>query len=568
VVGYITAALAEGADDIAVLVRARQHLESLLPALRAAGIPVAAVELDALGERVAVQDLVSLTHALVQPADRLAWLAVLRAPWCGLLLPDLCAIAAAAEARGDGSIAGLMRTPEEIAGLSADGRARLARVAPVLSRALDARRRAGVAARVRGAWLALGGGATLKEPIDLDAIERFLSLVADSEVAGDLPDWPALGDALARLYADPDPGMGERVQIMTLHRAKGLEFDTVILPGLARPPNRGGTEILRWRRRPSGLLLAPMKARGAETDPVYAYLRRLADGEESAELGRLLYVGCTRAKRRLHLTAVLEAEHRNDSPLAWKVPPAGSALAKFWHSLPTPVPPPLVANDLPPRPPPPRLLARLPASWSSPRPERGVPAVAAIASPQETLPFDWAREAARHVGTVAHRLFAQIAREGIVVWDASRVATLAPRLSTELAAAGVDEAELPAAAAEVAGALRRMLADPRGRWLFDPGHSDASSELALAGWDGASLTHVAVDRTFVTEGVRWIVDFKTGTHEGADREGFLDREQERYRTQLERYASLVRAFDARPIRLALYHPLLSGWREWAYDDEA
>jgi ATP-dependent exoDNAse (exonuclease V) beta subunit len=79
------------------LVRARPHLEPLLPALRAAGIPVAAVELDALGERVAVQDLVSLTHALVQPADRLAWLAVLRAPWCGLLLPDLFAIVAAAE---------------------------------------------------------------------------------------------------------------------------------------------------------------------------------------------------------------------------------------------------------------------------------------------------------------------------------------------------------------------------------------------------------------------------------------------------------------------------------------
>ena len=150
VVGYITAALAEGADDIAVLVRARPHLESLLPALRAAGIPVAAVELDALGERVAVQDLVSLTHALVQPADRLAWLAVLRAPWCGLLLPDLFAIVAAADARRDGSIAGLMHAPDVITGLSSDGRARLARVAPVLvagPRRAPARRRCGAGTR-------------------------------------------------------------------------------------------------------------------------------------------------------------------------------------------------------------------------------------------------------------------------------------------------------------------------------------------------------------------------------------------------------------------------------------
>jgi hypothetical protein len=484
------------------------------------------------------------------------------------MLPDLFAIVAAADARRDGSIAGLMHAPEAITGLSPDGRARLARVAPVLSAALSAHRRAGIAARVRGAWLALGGAATLTEPIDLDAIERFLSLVADHEVAGDVPDWPALVDSLARLYAEPDPGTGARVQIMTLHRAKGLEFDTVILPGLARPPNRGGAEILRWRRRPCGLLLAPMKARGADTDPVYAYLKRLADGEENAELGRLLYVGCTRAKRRLHLTGVLEAGRKIDGPLAWKAPPAGSALAKFWHALGDALQPAVAANDLPPRPTPPRLLGRLPAWWSIPPPQPGVPSVAAMASPQESLPFDWAREAARHVGTVAHRLFAQIARDGIAAWDASRVASLAPRLRTELAAEGVDEAELAAAAAGVAAAVSRMLVDPRGRWLLDPAHSEASSEWALAGWDGNSVTHAAVDRTFVTEGVRWIVDFKTGTHEGTDREGFLDREQERYATQLERYAAFVRALDARPIRLALYHPLLGGWREWAYDEEA
>jgi riboflavin kinase/FMN adenylyltransferase len=73
------------------------------------------------------------------------------------------------------------------------------------------------------------------------------------------------------------------------------------------------------------------------------------------------------------------------------------------------------------------------------------------------------------------------------------------------------------------------LADARGKWLFDPTHGDAASEWALGGWDGRAVTHIAVDRTFVAEGVRWIVDFKTGSHEGADRDAFLDREQERYR---------------------------------------
>ena len=564
VVGHIRAALADGADDVAVLVRARSHLDALLPALRAAGISFAAVELDALAERQAVQDLMALTHALVQPADRLAWLAVLRAPWCGLALADVVAIAAAADARDDRSVAGLLHATGSIAGLSEDGRARLARVTPVLAPALDARGRAGVAARVRGTWLALGGGATLEEPIDLDAAERFFVLLAEYDVAGDVPDWPALVDALGRLHAEPDHIAGARVQIMTLHRAKGLEFDTVILPGLARVPNRSGVEILRWRRRPRGLLLAPMKARGGEADPVFAYLKRLADGEESAELGRLLYVGCTRAKRRLHLTGVLESGAKNGGPLAWLAPPAGSALAKFRDVLggvsTLPAPASVTAVPLPPV----RLLARLPATWKTPATEPDVPGVALPSRQREALPFDWAREAARHVGTVAHRLFAQIAREGLVAWSEARVASLTPRLRTELATEGVDAAELTGAVAAVAAAVTRLLADQRGRWVLDPEHAEATSEWALAGWDGKTIAHIAVDRSFVTGGVRWIVDFKTGTHEGADVEAFLDREMERYRAQLERYARFVRALDPRPVRLGIYYPLLGGWREWPY----
>jgi ATP-dependent exoDNAse (exonuclease V) beta subunit len=102
-------------------------------------------------------------------------------------------------------------------------------------------------------------------------------------------------------------------------------------------------------------------------------------------------------------------------------------------------------------------------------------------------------------------------------------------------------------------------------WLFDPSHEDARSEWAVTGVDGGEVVHVVVDRTFVADGERWIVDFKTGAHEGADPAGFLDGEVERYRPQLERYARIVGALDpAHRIRLALYHPRVpGGWRELA-----
>jgi len=136
----------------------------------------------------------------------------------------------------------------------------------------------------------------------------------------------------------------------------------------------------------------------------------------------------------------------------------------------------------------------------------------------------------------------------------------------DLAAEGVDPVALEAATRTVLDAMDAMRLDSRGRWLFDATHTEAASEWPLAGMDNGAVVHVTLDRTFVADGVRWIVDFNTGRHEGGAVDAFLSREVERYRGQLERYARLVRALDARPIRLALYYPLVKGgWREWAFD---
>jgi ATP-dependent exoDNAse (exonuclease V) beta subunit len=139
------------------------------------------------------------------------------------------------------------------------------------------------------------------------------------------------------------------------------------------------------------------------------------------------------------------------------------------------------------------------------------------------------------------------------------------RIVVELAGEGVDATLRDAAADAVLDALSRTLADERGQWLFAPGHEDARSEWALAALGEHAVEHVTLDRTFVADGVRWIVDFKTGRHEGGDAEAFLAREVERYRPQLERYARIVGELDARPIRLALYFPRVSdGWRDWPF----
>ena len=127
---------------------------------------------------------------------------------------------------------------------------------------------------------------------------------------------------------------------------------------------------------------------------------------------------------------------------------------------------------------------------------------------------------------------------------------------------GVPEAELNNALKRVTEALLSALDDPRARWILSP-HLEARNEWRLSGLLEGRVVEIAIDRSFIDdEGVRWIVDYKTGIHEGASLEGFLDNERLRYREQLERYAALLCRIESRPIRLALYFPLLKGWREW------
>ncbi len=562
-------ALASGAETVAVLVRKRSDLAEILPALRASAIAFSAVELDQLSERQTVLDLCSLTHALIQPDDRLAWLAALRAPWCGLTLHDLFAVAeSCGKLALSDALSGDMRALI-LDRLSEDGRQRFTRFTDLMATLWQSRGRQSLASAVRGAWLALGGPACVIDPIDLDAADQFFALLSEHELGADLPDWALFMEELETLRAEADALPGTPVQVMTLHRAKGLEFDVVIMPGLARPPRPENRQLLLWRRRDEALLLAPMKSRyvaQGDDDAVYSYLRRLAAAEDEAELGRLLYVGCTRAKARLHLTSALALEVEEGTGDRWKPPPKRTALGALWPAITAPAPGPgaLVREHIseseigvP--------LRRLPAQWRLPPPPPSLtaPADAVSMSDREAVEFDWARETARQIGIVAHRLLRRLAEEGPERWTAPRVAGERNRVARELGALGLTGDEVDAAVKHVLSAIDATLADPRGRWLFDPAHAEARSEYALTGLRDDALVHLVLDRTFVdVEGVRWIIDFKLSRHEGADTAQFLDREQDRYRAQLEGYARVMHEIDRRPIRVGIYFPLVPGWREW------
>lgn len=139
--------------------------------------------------------------------------------------------------------------------------------------------------------------------------------------------------------------------------------------------------------------------------------------------------------------------------------------------------------------------------------------------------------------------------------------TRTPTISAALVAQGLYGDRLREGIIRVEKALLATAADPRGRWILRR-HMEDQREYSLCGVVGGRVRHFTLDRTFVADGIRWIIDYKTGSHEGGNLEAFLNNEQARYRPQLENYRWLMALLDSRPIRLGLYFPMLQAWREW------
>src|SRR5438067_2757913 len=212
--------------------------------------------------------------------------------------------------------------------ITAMGRARRIRSWP--SRPPRSRSRPTLRAAVEAAWLALGGPACVENDTDLEDAAIFLDHLESSEEAGSIADLAAFEQSLAQLFALPDLGAPECLQVMTIHKAKGLEFDTVIVPGLGAGTGRDDRKLFMWMETPaSKLLLAPINPAGARDDPIYEFIRGLDKEKAEHECARLLYVAATRARRRLHLLGDVKIDERGEP----QAPARGSLLAKLWPVL-------------------------------------------------------------------------------------------------------------------------------------------------------------------------------------------------------------------------------------------
>ena len=548
--------------DVGVLARNRSHLSSIAAALRKHQIPYQAVELESLIHRPVIMDLISLTLALTQLDDRVAWMSILRAPWCGLDLIDLTKLV---QSDPDKTIYESGHDDSIMQKLSGPGQQRAARLFSALEKPVQQFGRIPLNDCVFSAWIRLAGPDCISHQDQQDC-ETYFQLLGKIE-ADQLPITQAsLIDITSRHWSETQTEAS--VQLMTIHKSKGLEFDTVIVPRLnsrSRPDSR---ELIRWTRLPEDLLVAVLPHSTDSADKFYQYLGTLKKLRHKNELCRLLYVVSTRARKKLHLFINLKQIQQQQIAN----PEAGS----LWKLLHGPLEqqvselilqqnPDQVAPQADPAP---AQFYRLPENWQAINPVDSITGVHTnlVMDTDQSIDieFSWAGEIVRVVGVVVHRILQHIDPEQWNQWKTLPTDALVSQYQQQLGTLGLTDTRLEQGLTLLKRAITNLQSDRKADWIFCQDHQHIETEWKLTGMVEKTLVNVIIDRSFVdSEGVRWVVDFKTSHHDEWDKEQFLDNEQQRYGHQLERYAQVLRHIEQRPIGLGLYFPLLQGWREWA-----
>ena len=542
-------------DSIAILVRARTHLLQIVPLLQEAGIQFRAEKIDPLTSRPAILDLLALMRALISPMDRVSWLSILRAPWCGLTLKDLhqlCSLDSSSP------VWELLDRPERLKPLSVDGQQRAARFTDILRPVMALFPTVNFRSLLEGCWISLGGPACIDTYTRKD-IQVFFDKVTDVLDGGEFDNLHNFEEILNHLFANPSTSEGPAVQIMTVHNAKGLEFDFVLLPGLGKKSKADENQLINWVTHGEDLLFAPIPEAGEENSEIHTFLKKMDRERSRYESRRLLYVAATRTKKQLHLFGHVKTRKDGVGP------EPHSLLDHLWSFIGTEWITAFeglqstqeVESETPTAP---HYLKRLPVSFNTPA---APPPLATELAPDIRLeeddipnPYDWAGNEARCLGNVLHRLFETITRQGIEHWDERRMDQMKPSLQAALLAEGVAAIKIENTVNKGMRALKNILKDETGRKILKRYEND-QAEYALTYVDGRDFKNKVVDRTYVDdEGIRWIVDYKTGEHEGGNLKKFFDDEIGRHREQLESYEELIlRQGETRPIKKALYYPL-------------
>jgi len=513
-------ALAENyVDEIAILVRSRSHLEGIINTFQLNNIDYEAIKTTSLCSHLFTRDLLSLTRAMLSLGDKLAWLALLRSPWCGLLLEDLLSFGESDEM----TVYHQLSDDSLIDALSNDAKQRVQVVRQTLGRAIQNDGRFSFVERFNDVLDKLEPHKNLSHE-KRSIKSQFLDILYHCESRDSLT-LESIEAMLAELYA---PNRSARVKLMTIHQAKGLEFDVVIMPGLGRAGKSDTAPLVQLKPLASkNILLAPIKSAFDKNESkTYAYLKHLDKKQNHFEMMRLLYVAMSRAKKKIHLLG-----HVTKDVEAAKNTLLNFILPFFKNSMIVPATPAenAIQSAVSPQ------LVRYDSSPSA----EDVKTEIADESFNLSKNLDLLYQSA--LGTIVHHYL-----------EFEVFAPDQKSIETKLLQLGVPSKLRSPHTETILKLLNNTKKDPIFDWLFQKREStQVEAEF------GTADSSIIIDRLFMEKDVLWIVDFKTTSPAaGESIDVFIGRIKKQHKEQLSHYQSVLEGVFQLPTKAAIYCPAI------------
>jgi ATP-dependent helicase/nuclease subunit A len=522
-------------ETIAILIPVRTHLASFVRALTEAGIALCLTEGERLRGSPEVRHLLNLFVAMVRPSDDVAWAGALRAPWFHVPNQVLLDLA---------SMEGVWSTRIPA------GRDRCPGLARFCEAVLEAQKMFGrepYASTLGRLWEDLDGPALTAARYGAAGVSNGRAFFDLLSSCSGLPGEEAL-QKLVRLlnaaFTPPDPGGAfSKVHMMTIHKAKGLEFDHVYAVNLGYNPlggARGEEPAYRMGTLPGEgkhLLVAAQGDRRTGKDNLAYFLLKDLDRQRAlAEARRLFYVVATRARESLTLTGAGRLPKDTDERFSFKGPLSAllHILAQTGRSISHFT---LLENPEPSREN--RIERAMPAPALARPPFEAEPLPYRIESPSsvedetvQAAPLGSEEEdgTARARGLVIHRLLETLCR--------NRPLPDVPAVALALSGEGISLTEAREMAPDVLNEALSAWDLAEFRALRERA-VEIYPEWALEDFDGEKVLRVGRFDLLIKKEDGWfILDYKAG-RQGIDVEAWVSAQLNHYRPQLKAYTQMV-----------------------------
>lgn len=546
-------------QSIAVLVRNRAHLQSLIPKLKERGILYTATNIDPIVKRTAVVNYLHLVKACRHRMDRQAWVGLLRARFVGLTFADVLTVCIAAGKDGD-ILSGIYKSLEG-GNLSEDGMHRLSRLLQAFEKVdIDASQSDNLLQKSASIWRDLGGHLTCntEELQDVFTLTRKLQNYSDG---GKIIDMPALLASLSNIYATP---ISSNVNLMTLHSSKGLEFDRVIIMGMGRGPGGNNDEpILTHTTTPNGFIVAPNPGKKCASDApeklLFNALKSIDQSAADEETKRLIYTGMTRARSHLHLVGHINNNSKEIAPYS------RSLFYYLW---------PAIENDCK------RIIDMEPNDFSSRTnnndiivtpcisrlatigqntsieniytPKRSITRIPSEQSINYEIYKNRDNSYHRYIGIVYHQILMTYSS---YLFKTHKLPITDDQVIARLSKVGISNNMIQKGLSEIQILISNTIDDHQGRWILAP-RSYEKYEWKISSFMENQWVSAVIDKLFIEDNHLHLVDYKsTGVLQGDNNTNVsINSAVEQYRKQMTDYLKLLQQHFNLPISAHLYFP--------------